>query len=198
MTALAATLDDVSTIEADALVLGVIGGGEVTAHAQLPDKVREAITSTAAPLEPSSKVGAVTVLVHPSVTARRVVLVGLGDGNDGDLREAAGAAARECGKKPARVVIALPALTPTAQQAVAEGATLGAYRFTSYLPSEDHEDAYDGAEWIVAGAEDAAIARAKVIAAPSPEPATSSTPPRSTCTPRRSPRRRKTSEPAPA
>jgi leucyl aminopeptidase len=165
MTALAPTLDDVTTIDADALVLGVFDGGEVTAHAQLPDAVREAITSTAAPLEPSAKVGAVTVLVHPAVGARRVVLVGVGEGSDGDLREAAGAASRECGKEPARVVLALPALTSSAATAVAEGAVLGAYRFTSYLSSEDRDDAYDGAEWLVAGADDAAIARAKVVAA---------------------------------
>ena len=164
MTALATTSDPVSSIEADALILGVIGGGEVTAHAQLPEDVRAAITAAAAPLEPSHNVGSVTLLVHPSVTARRVVLVGVGDGSDGELREAAGAASRACGKKPARVVVALPALTIAAQAAVGEGAILGAYRFTSYLSSEDSEDAYDGAEWLVAGAEAAAIDRAKIVA----------------------------------
>ncbi len=165
MTSLAATAETVTTIESDALVLGVIAGGEVTAHAQLPEEARAAITAAAAPLEPSEKVGAVTALTHPSVAARRIVLVGLGGGTDGDLREAAGSAARACGKRPARVVVALPALTPTAVAAVAEGAPLGAYRFTSYLSDDDEENTYEGAEWLVAGADDAAIARAKVVVA---------------------------------
>jgi leucyl aminopeptidase len=164
MTALATTSDVVSTIDADALILGVIGGGEVTAHGQLPEDVRAALTASAAALEPSSKVGSVTVLVHPSVAAKRVVLVGVGEGRDGDLREAAGAASRACGKEPKRVVIALPALTDSAQEAVGEGAILGAYRFTSYLSSEDRDDAYDGAEWMLAGASEAPIERAKIIA----------------------------------
>jgi leucyl aminopeptidase len=164
MTALATTSDVVSAIDADALILGILDGGELTAHAQLPEDVRAAITASASALEPSAKVGSVTVFVHPSVAARRVVLVGVGGGTDGDLREAAGAAARACGKEPKRVVLALPALTSAAQAAVGEGAILGAYRFTSYLSSEASDDAYDGAEWIVAGADEAAINRAKIIA----------------------------------
>jgi leucyl aminopeptidase len=163
MTALATTSESVSSIEADALILGVTGGREVTAHAQLPEDIRAAITAAAAPLEPSPKVGSVTVLVHPSVTAARVVLVGVGDGGDGELREAVGAASRACGKKPGRVVIALPALTSAAHAAVGEGAVLGAYRFTSYLSSEGSEDAYDGAEWLIAGADEDSVARAKVV-----------------------------------
>jgi len=164
MTALATTTELVASIEADALILGVIGGGEVTAHTQLAEDIRTEISAAAAPLEPSPKVGSVTVLVHPSVTAKRVVLVGVGEGNDGDLRTAAGAASRACGKEPGRVVIALPALTPAAQTAVSEGAVLGAYRFTNYLSSEDSEEAYDGAEWLIAGAEEDAVARAKITA----------------------------------
>ncbi len=164
MTALATTTDDVATIEADALILGVIAGGEVTAHPQLAEETRAAIGAAAAALEPSEKTGSVTTFVHPAVAAKRVVLVGVGAGTDGDLREAAGAASRACGKKPATVVVALPVLTPGAQAAVAEGAVLGAYRFTSYLSSEDSDDAYDGAEWIIAGADEAAIERAKVVA----------------------------------
>ncbi len=164
MTALATTTELVASIEADALILGIIGGGEVTAHAQLPEDVRVAISAAAAPLEPSPKVGSVTILVHPSVTAKRVVLVGVGEGSDGELREAAGAASRACGKEPGRVVIALPALTSAAQAAVGEGAILGAYRFTSYLSSEASEDAYDGAEWLVAGAQEDSMARATIIA----------------------------------
>ena len=50
MTALATTTDVVSSIDADALVLGILGGGEVTAHTQLPEEVRAAITTSAAPL----------------------------------------------------------------------------------------------------------------------------------------------------
>ncbi len=163
MTSLNATDLDLATIEADALILGVIGDGEVTAHAQLSEEVRAAIAATAASLDPSSKVGAVTVLPHDKVASKRVVLVGLGEGHDGDLREAAGSAARSCGKKPSLVAVGLPGLTDSAQSATAEGAVLGAYFFNDYK-SDEVEAAYQGAEWLIAGASDVAIAAAKTVA----------------------------------
>ena len=164
MTALAATEENVHEIEADALILGVMADGEITAHAQLPDAQREAISTVASALKPDSKVGAVTVLPGTDVAATRVVLVGVGDGTDGELREAAGSAARACGKKPAKIVVALPAVTDSAAQAVAEGAVLGAYRFVDYR-SESEDDEYDGAEWLVAGASEAAVKSAKITVA---------------------------------
>src|SRR5690606_21584486 len=82
---------------------------------------------------------------------RRVVLVGLGEGTDADLREAAGSASRACGKRPSTVVLALPALTPSARRAVGEGAVMGSYRIRGYKTGEDAD--YAGAEWRRGGAE---------------------------------------------
>lgn len=157
MTSLTATGENVATQEADALIVGVIAGGEVTAHALLSEDLRARLTSAAAPLEPGAKLGSTTVIASEAVTARRVVLVGLGEGTDRELREAAGAASRECGAKPSRVIVALPALTESAQIAVAEGAVLGAYRFTDYKSEKKGEEPYEGADWSIAGATDAAI-----------------------------------------
>ncbi len=163
MARLSATVNTVTKIEADALILGVMGDGDVTAHASLPEAARAALTEAARPLEPSSKVGSVTVLASTSVAAHRIVLVGLGEGRDGDLRDAAGAASRECGKRPAHVVVALPALTTSAQWAVAEGLLLGSYRFSHYKTPREGEEAPE-TEWLIAGASSEALDKAAIIA----------------------------------
>lgn len=162
MTSLETTSTQVDTIDTDALILGVIENSEIAAHPLLPEEVRAALTAQAAPLEPSAKVGSTTVFVSDTVTARRVVLVGVGEGTDSELREAAGSASRACGDTPGHVVVALPALTDSAHTAVAEGATLGAYTFTDYRGDEEQ---HPGATWQVAGAPDAAIAAAKITVA---------------------------------
>ena len=154
---------DITEIDVHALILGVIEGGEVTSHASLPEALRTAITEAAHPLEPCAKVGAITTLPSPLVKAGRVVLVGLGEGRDEDLREAAGAASRECGKRPERVAVALPALTDSSIQAVAEGVLLGSYSFDRYRTHLDDEAAPD-VEWIIAGASREALDRAQIIA----------------------------------
>ncbi len=99
-----------------------------------------------------------------ATAARRIVLVGLGKATDGDLRFAAGAAARSCGKKPGTVVLGLPADSDRAASAVAEGALLGSYVFTDYKSDADSEDEEYFTDWLVAGASDGAVERAKVIA----------------------------------
>ncbi|WP_084037891.1 leucyl aminopeptidase [Demequina sp. NBRC 110053] len=162
MTSLNATSETVSTLDADALILGF--DGDVASHPQLPDEVRTAVAQTAAALEPSAKVGATTILPGTGVTATRIVLVGLGDASEGDLRFAAGAAARSCGKKPSTVVVAIPADSDAKASAIAEGALLGAYTFTDYKSSEDDAEPHATA-WHIAGASDAAIERAQIIAA---------------------------------
>lgn len=162
MTSLNATSDSVSTIDADALILGY--DGDVTAHPQLPDEVRATIATAAAMLEPSAKVGTTVVLPGTDVNAKRVVVVGIGDGSEGDLRIAAGAASRACGKRPASVVVALPVADDAAASAVAEGALMGAYTFHDYK-SDDALASYEGADWHIAGASDAALKRASILAA---------------------------------
>ncbi len=164
MTTISATQESLSTLNCDALVLGVDAQGKVLAHPQLPADVQESLSETATVLEASAKRGAVTVLPGGSTAARRVVLVGLGDATDGDLRFAAGAAARSCGKKPGTVVVGIPCGDVRAASAVAEGALLGAYVFTDYKSAADDEDEKSFTTWLIAGATDAAIERAKVIA----------------------------------
>ncbi|MFV0634735.1 leucyl aminopeptidase [Demequina sp.] len=160
MTSLNATSDLVSTIDADALILGF--DGDVTVHPQLPEEVRASVAESASALDPSAKLGATTVIPGASVSAKRIVLVGVGDATEGDLRFAAGAAARAVGKKPATVVVALPAEGDALTAAVAEGALLGAYTFTDYKSGQDDEP--HPTAWLIAGASDAAIERASIIA----------------------------------
>ncbi|MFN3866018.1 MAG: leucyl aminopeptidase [Demequina sp.] len=162
MTSLNATTDSVSTIDADALIVGY--DGDVTAHPQLPEEARTTIAAAAAMLEASSKVGFTTILPGSDVSATRVVVVGIGDGSEGDLRVAAGAASRACGKRPSTVVVALPVADDAAASAVAEGVLMGAYRFNDYK-SDDALATYEGADWHIAGASEAALKRASILAA---------------------------------
>ncbi|WP_291379104.1 leucyl aminopeptidase [Demequina sp.] len=164
MTTISTTDQSLPTLACDALILGVDADGKVAAHPQLPSDVQETLTETAAQLEASGKLGAVTVLPGANTAARRIVLVGLGDASDGDLRFAAGCASRSCGKKPGTVVVGLPATSDRAASAIAEGALLGAYAFTDYKSEAEGEDEKSFTSWLIAGASGAAIERAKVIA----------------------------------
>jgi leucyl aminopeptidase len=85
MTRLSVLGGEIADVEADALIVGVIEGGEVASHAGLTEAVREALTEAARPLDPGSSIGQTTVLTSPLVRATRVVLTGLGDGHDADL-----------------------------------------------------------------------------------------------------------------
>lgn len=162
MTSLSTTQESVASLEADALIVGWTADDAVAAHPLLSDEARQAIAAGASALDASSKAGKVTVLPGTGVAARRVVVVGIGSGSTDDLRSAAGEASRAVGTKPAAVVVALPVETDDAAIAVAQGALLGAYTFTDY--KSDAEAAVDTA-WTVAGASDAAIARAQILVA---------------------------------
>lgn len=163
MTRLSVLDGEIADIEADALVVGVMDGGEVVSHAGFPEDLRASLTEAAKPLEPGPKIGQTTILTSPLVKANRVVLVGLGHGHDPDLREAAGAASRECGKRPDRVMVALPVVTDAAAQAVAEGVRLGSYSFDRYRTAKEGEGPRD-VEWLIAGGSEAALGRAGVVA----------------------------------
>ncbi|PKQ26534.1 MAG: leucyl aminopeptidase [Actinobacteria bacterium HGW-Actinobacteria-4] len=167
MTSLDLTTDTASTIDADALIVGLSGTGEVAAHPQLPNETAALLGAAAKALDASSKVGKVTVVPGQGTSAKRVVLVGLGQATTGELREAAGCAARSCGKEPSTVVIAIPADDDEQYAAIGEGALLGAYRFTDYKSEDDKGDDApedDGTSWLLAGASASAVERAKVIA----------------------------------
>ncbi|MCB2413814.1 leucyl aminopeptidase [Demequina sp. TTPB684] len=164
MTTISTTNETLSTLACDALILGVDAAGTVLGHPQLPADVQDSLSQTAAMLDATGKRGAVTVLPGTGTAARRVVLVGLGDASDGDLRFAAGAAARSCGKKPGNVVVGIPTNSDRAASAVAEGALLGAYVFTDYKSDADDDDEKSFTSWAIAGASESAIERAKIIA----------------------------------
>ncbi len=160
MTSLTTTLENVASIEADALIVGWTADG-VAPHPQLPEDAAAAIAASAEALDASAKAGKVTVLPGAAVVARRVVVVGIGEGSTGELRAAAGEASRQVGKKATTVVVALPA-EGDAAIAVAQGAVLGAYAFTDY---KSDEDAAVDTAWHIAGASDEAIARAEILIA---------------------------------
>lgn len=169
MTSLHATSENLSSLAADALILGVTADGAISPHGQLPDSALAALTDLAATLEPVGTVGSTTVVPGFGLAVKRVVLVGLGDGSAADLRLAAGSAARACGKEPAVVVIAIEA-DDAGTTALAEGALLGAYRFMDYKSAAvadvdvDVPEENSGTAWLVAGAAESALERARIVA----------------------------------
>lgn len=181
MTSVTGTSESLPSLLADAVVLAVDGAGVPLSHPQLPGSMLAHLVGPAASLDASGKLGKTTVLpgsvLGEDAPFKRVVLVGIGKGSEADLRFAAGAAARACGKKPASVVVALPASTDREFSAIAEGALLGAYTFTDYKSEADDaaEAGSDtgesaapgnqGSDWLIAGASDAAVERAKVLTA---------------------------------
>lgn len=175
MTSVTGTSESLTTLSADALVLAVDSSGAPLEHAQLPAPLLAALTEPAAALDASGKLGKTTVLPGTVLGAdggyKRVVLVGIGKGTEADLRFAAGAAARACGKKPESVVVALPASNDREYSAIAEGALLGAYTFTDYKSDADDAEAGEdaepnsGSDWLIAGASDSAVERAKILTA---------------------------------
>ena len=166
MTSLIHTTDTVSTIDADALIVGLTADG-LAAHPQLPQDVATRVQEVANELGASSTVGSTTVLPRLDTAAKRIVVVGLGDSTTAHLREAAGCAARACGKEPSTVAIAIAGVDDEQYAAIAEGALLGSYRFTDYKSEYDRgedEDQDEGTSWLIAGASEGAIERAKVVA----------------------------------
>ncbi|WP_084073266.1 leucyl aminopeptidase [Demequina sp. NBRC 110052] len=167
MTSLNATSDIVTSVAADALILGVASDGTIAPHPQLPADAVAPLQDAAGLLDASGKAGAVTVLPGTGTSARRVVLVGLGDATERDLREAAGTASRSCGKNPDAVVVAIPAADDAGYTAIAEGALLGAYSFRDYKsdaePAEG-EEPWAGTSWQIAGASTGAIEKASILA----------------------------------
>ncbi|WP_062378279.1 leucyl aminopeptidase [Demequina pelophila] len=161
MTSLSTTSESVVGLEADALIVGLTADKTVAAHPQLSEEARASIEAAATALDAAGKAGSVVVVPGTDVAARRVVVVGIGEGTEADLRVAAGEASRQVGKKPERVIVALPA-EGAAAQAVAEGAVLGAYSFTDY---KSDESLVTDTEWTIAGASDEAIERASILVA---------------------------------
>jgi leucyl aminopeptidase len=156
--------------DADALVIGIFQGTDGPVPALGIDEIdlTPALTALGATGKPEeiTKIPTTERLATPVIVA-----VGLGP-DPGDhaereryterLRRAAGAATRELTSGRAqRIAIALPADEPDEAEAVALGALLGAYAFRKYRttgnPPADTEQ-------IVYTAQDAAVARARILA----------------------------------
>lgn len=172
MTTIEASPASVTEQAADALILGVGADDALVAHPLVPQALLDAVAPAAKGLDASGKLGKTVVVPGALLSSdlfdgdgyRRVVLVGIGKGDHEALRQAAGAAARAAGSKPQRVVVALPFANDREASAIAEGAALGAYAFTDYKSSDEDAERAETA-WVVPGASDAAIERAKTIAA---------------------------------
>ena len=144
MAKLTLTPKDPTALKAEALVVGTCktSDGAAIVADQLPTEVVAQLEALAPALGITGASDEVRKFPAPaSVKAAMLVLTGLGERDDAGnfgaeaLRRAAGAAVRElAGTK--HVALALPAPTEEALAAVAEGALLGAYAFTTYLTGE--------------------------------------------------------------
>ncbi|MFR9674863.1 leucyl aminopeptidase [Streptomyces sp. TR06-5] len=192
MSALTLSTSSAATLRADAVVVGVAKGAEGPVVASGDDSVEKAfggrLAATLETLGAGGAEGETTKVPAPDdLKAPLVLAVGLGEVPEKGasyapetLRRAAGAAARAlAGKKTAG--FALPVEGGESLAAVAEGALLGAYAFTSYRSKDSSEESRKGkkgedrsaplAEVVVLGADPkdkahkAAAARAEVLAA---------------------------------
>ncbi|MCW2133301.1 leucyl aminopeptidase [Arthrobacter sp. VKM Ac-2550] len=135
-----ATAKDVRKIQCDALVVGVAqdSSGPVLVGSPLHGKAAQALNDSLAVLGITGATDEVRRLPGlPELNAEILVLTGLGKMEDGlplseeTLRRAAGSAVRQLGGISS-VALALPAETPAAAAAVAEGAALGAYSYNEH------------------------------------------------------------------
>ncbi|MER5865558.1 leucyl aminopeptidase [Kitasatospora sp. NPDC002040] len=140
MTALSVSTSSAASLRADALVIGVAKGPKGLLLASGAEAVAEAfegkLAELLATLGATGAEGEAVKLPAPAgVKAPLVLAVGLGEAEQGHsletLRKAAGVAARTlAGAKKA--ALALPAATTEEIEAVALGALLGSYSFSTY------------------------------------------------------------------
>ncbi|MCU1601527.1 MAG: leucyl aminopeptidase [Frankiales bacterium] len=168
------TTSSAATTKADAIVIGVLKGAKGLALAAGSADVAKAFGKSLLPaLAGLGATGAkeeVTRLATLGNTkAPALVAVGLGDGADLEgLRRATGAAVRALAGASPTVVLALPCDDAEQLRAVAEGALLGAYSFTSYRQTSLAAQKAPASAFVVAsGLKDAkkVVARALVVAA---------------------------------
>jgi leucyl aminopeptidase len=122
----------------DVLVVALVAGKDGAGLAPdqgLPKSTVKHLETVVADLELAGKVGETTTLTAvPGVTAKVVVLAGLGELSSSldaaaleDVRRGFGAALRSVPKKKRSVAVAVPGTSTELVAAVAEGAALGAY-----------------------------------------------------------------------
>jgi leucyl aminopeptidase len=169
------TTSSAASTKADAIVIGIVKGPKGLALAGGSSDVAKAFGKGLLPaLAGLGATGAkeeVTRLATLGNTkAPALVAVGLGEpGFDHEgLRRATGAAVRALAGASASVVLALPADDAASVRAVAEGALLGAYSFTSYRHASLADHKTPVSSFVVAsGLKDAkkVVQRAAVLAA---------------------------------
>ena len=138
MTTIALTTTAVADLDVDALVIGITADGKkhVEGPPALPDKTRKAIDKDLELLGATGKLGEITRMPGGSlVKARMIVAIGLGDVRILDyekVRRTAGSVLRSlAGVRSVAVVVTAP--DGPRVEAIAEGALLGNYAFTSFL-----------------------------------------------------------------
>ncbi len=126
--------------ERSALVIGVLGTSERALKSQiLGEDERAEVLAALDTLQASSAREAVTRIVSPGQPQRQILAVSLGENPSAhELRECVGAALRSS-KLPEDVVLDIPHASAQEFEAIAEGALLGSYRFTSYRSTKTTE-----------------------------------------------------------
>ena len=141
MTSISLSSAAAASLKADAVIIGVVKGAKGLALAAGADDVAKSFGKALLPaltgLGATGKAEEVTrVATLGAIKAGVVVAVGLGEQattyDPELLRRAAGAAVRALAGSGSSAVLALPAGDATSVRAVAEGALLGAYAFTSF------------------------------------------------------------------
>ncbi|AKT52098.1 leucyl aminopeptidase [Arsenicicoccus sp. oral taxon 190] len=176
MTSLAVTARSVADLSADVVVLGAFSGGDApTLAVDLPAAALDHLTTALSALGFTAAAESSVVLVAvPGLDARRVVVVGLGARPEKKkaldaavLRRSVGAALRSI-IDAERVAVALPVPSADHVAAVAEGAALGAYRFTAQRGTSDAPTVVDTITIVSERGRDsavkAAVSRASAVA----------------------------------
>lgn len=170
MTSISLDSADLAGVDVGAIVIGVSPGEAGAAPAAGADALDRALDGGLADaltaLGATGKAGEVTKLPSlGAVAAKVIVAAGLGeDPTAEDLRRAAGAAVRSLAGT-ARVAVALPAESAEGVGAVALGALLGAYSFDSFRTGDGHKSPVEEILVIGPASEEAAVARARTLAA---------------------------------
>ena len=174
MTSIALTTTPVTTLDVDALIVGITDEGKkhVEGPPALPDAVRVSLEKSLEALGATGKLGEITRIPGTGlVKARMIVAVGLGDARILDyekVRRTAGAALRSlAGVTSVGIVVTSP--DGPRIEAVAEGALLGNYAFHAFRSASAASQPAPVQKIVITGDpkdknQSAALARAEVIA----------------------------------
>ena len=174
MTSIALTNTPVTTLDVDALIVGITDEGKkhVEGPSALPDAVRVSLEKSLEALGATGKLGEITRVPGTGlVKARMIVAVGLGEARILDyekVRRTAGAALRSlAGATSVGIVVTAP--DGPRIEAVAEGALLGNYAFHSFRGASAASQPAPVQKIVITGdpkdrEQAAALARAEIIA----------------------------------